>query len=99
MRVVGVARDTKMFALRGERVPVVYAPVTQTVTVPQSVVVNNTSGYYVSVSNTPSATQVANGAAPGVPGHLHHSRDEQQHGNDAFHGHVTQDTPGCLQGG
>jgi predicted permease len=30
MRVVGVARDTKMFGLRDDRVPVVYAPVTQT---------------------------------------------------------------------
>lgn len=30
MRVVGVARDTKMFGLRGERVPVIYAPVSQT---------------------------------------------------------------------
>jgi putative ABC transport system permease protein len=29
-RVVGVARDTKMAGLRGERVPVLYAPVTQT---------------------------------------------------------------------
>ena len=30
LRVVGVARDTKMFGLRGDRVPVIYAPVTQT---------------------------------------------------------------------
>jgi predicted permease len=30
LRVVGVARDTKMFGLRNERVAVVYAPVTQT---------------------------------------------------------------------
>jgi putative ABC transport system permease protein len=29
-RVIGVAADTKMFGLRGDRVPVVYAPVTQT---------------------------------------------------------------------
>jgi putative ABC transport system permease protein len=29
-RVVGVARDTRMYGLRGERVPVIYAPVTQT---------------------------------------------------------------------
>jgi predicted permease len=30
VRVIGVARDTKMFGLRGDRVPVVYTPVTQT---------------------------------------------------------------------
>jgi len=30
LRVVGVVRDTKVFGLRGDRVPVVYAPVTQT---------------------------------------------------------------------
>lgn len=30
MRVIGVARDTKLFGLRGERVPVIYAPVSQT---------------------------------------------------------------------
>jgi predicted permease len=29
-RVIGVARDTRMFGLRGERVPVIYAPVSQT---------------------------------------------------------------------
>jgi predicted permease len=30
LRVIGVARDTKMFGLRGDRAAVVYAPVTQT---------------------------------------------------------------------
>jgi predicted permease len=34
LRVIGVARDTKMFGLRGDRVPVVYTPVTQTGTWP-----------------------------------------------------------------
>jgi len=63
-RVVGVARDTRMFGLRGDRVPVLYAPVTQTGNWPfLELAVRMPDG---SESLTRRVVATVDGAAPGV---------------------------------